>query len=112
MKPEQVEAMRDVCLSERFPTYLQDRNEVIIALAYDTGLRAVELVGLDVDYLDLDVGTVYLPSDLQKGSPPPATLSLERETVRLLRRYLRDRWKDVDAVFPARSSPRLHDTFA
>ncbi|MFW6435612.1 MAG: hypothetical protein ACOCY1_04455 [Halovenus sp.] len=40
LKPEQVEAMRDACLSGRFPTYLQDRNEAAIALLYDAGLRA------------------------------------------------------------------------
>lgn len=104
--------MRDACLSERFPTYLQDRNEAIVALLYDAGLRAGELVALDVDYLDLDAGTVYLPSGLQKAypngrQPPPATLGLDRETVRLLRRYLRDRWKDTEALFPSRSSDRL-----
>jgi integrase len=99
--------MRDACLTDRFPTYLQDRNEAAIALLSDAGLRASELVGLDVDHLDLDAGTVYLPTALQKGDPPPATLSLERETNRLLRRYLRDRWKDTEAVFPSRSSDRL-----
>lgn len=99
--------MRDTCLTERFDTYLQDRNEVIVALLYDAGLRASELVGLDVDHLDLDAGTIYLPTEIQKGDPPPATLGLDRETVRLLRRYLRDRWKDTEAVFPSRSSDRL-----
>lgn len=99
--------MRDACLTERFPTYLQDRNEAIIALLYDAGLRASELCSLDVDHLDLEAGTVYLPTAIQKGDPPPATLELERDTVRLLRRYLRDRWKDTDAVFPSRSSDRL-----
>ena len=99
--------MRDACLSERFPTYLQDRNEAIVTLLYDAGLRASELVGLDVENLDLDGGTIYLTTELQKGDPPPATLALDRETVRLLQRYLRDRWKDPEAVFPSRSSSRL-----
>ena len=107
LKPRQVERLRDVCLSDAVPTYLQDRNEALVALAYDTGLRVGELVALDVDHVDLDAGTVYLPSRIQKGSPPPATLELEASTVRLLRRYLRDRWKDTDALFPSRSSDRL-----
>ena len=107
LKPEQVDRLRDVCLTDIVPTYLQDRNEAIIVLLYDAGLRAGELCALDVDHLDLDAGTVYLPSRIQKGSPPPATLELATGTVRLLRRYLRDRWKDTDALFPTRSSDRL-----
>lgn len=107
LKPEQVERLRDVCLTDAVPTYLQDRNEAIVALLYDAGLRAGELCALDVDHLDVDAGTVYLPSQIQKGSPPPATLELSSDTVRLLRRYLRDRWKDTDALFPTRSSDRL-----
>ena len=107
LKPEQVDRLRDVCLTDAVPTYLQDRNEAIVALLYDAGLRAGEVCALDVDHLDLDAGTVYLPSRIQKGSPPPATLELAADTVRLLRRYLRDRWKDTDALFPTRSSDRL-----
>ena len=107
LKPEQVDRLRDVCLTDAVPTYLQDRNEAIVALLYDAGLRAGEVCALGVDHLDLDAGTVYLPSRIQKGSPPPATLELAPDTARLLRRYLRDRWKDTDALFPTRSSDRL-----
>ena len=107
LKPEQVDRLRDVCLTEAVPTYLQDRNEAIIALLYDAGLRAGELCALDVDHLDVDAGTVYLPSRIQKGSPPPATLELAPDIVRLLRRYLRDRWKDTEALFSTRLSDRL-----
>lgn len=107
LKPEQVEQLRDECLTDTCPTYLQDRDEAIITLAYDAGLRAAELAGLDVDHVDLDAGTVYLPSRIQKGSPPPATLELDRDTARTLRRYLRDRWKDTSALFPTRSSDRI-----
>lgn len=107
LKPEQIEAMRDVCLTEAVPTYLQDRNEAIVALLADAGLRAGELCGLDAEYIDPESGTVYLPTEIQKGSPPPATLELNRDTVRLLQRYRRDRWKDTTALFPSRSSDRL-----
>jgi len=102
-----VETLRDGCLTDAVPTYLQDRDEALIALLYDAGLRASETCGLDVDHLDFETGTVYLPTELQKGSPPPATLELAPGTTRLLRRYLRDRWKDTEAVFPSRSSSRL-----
>ncbi|WP_160166990.1 tyrosine-type recombinase/integrase [Natronococcus jeotgali] len=74
LKPTQVERLRDVCLFDVVAPYLQDWNEVIVALLYDAGLRAGELCALDVDHLDLENGTVYLPSAIQKGSPPPATL--------------------------------------
>ena len=110
LKPGQVEQMRDVCLTEAFPTYLQDRNEAIVALLYDLGLRASELCGLDVEYIDLEAGTVFLPSRIQKGDPIPATLELGKwgaDASRPLRRYLNRRWKDTDAVFPTRSSDRL-----
>jgi integrase len=107
LKPEQVEQLRDECLTDTCPTYLQDRDEAIITLAYDAGLRAGEIAGLDVEHVDLDAGTVYLPTSIQKGSPPPATLELEHDTVRTLRRYLRDRWKDTPALFPTRSSDRI-----
>lgn len=107
LKPPQVERLRDVCLTGDVPTYLQDRDEALIALLYDAGLRAGEVCGLDVDHLDLEAGTVYLPTAIQKGSPPPATLEIAPDTTRLLRRYLRDRWKDTEAVFPTRSSARL-----
>ncbi|MFB6087503.1 MAG: tyrosine-type recombinase/integrase, partial [Haloarculaceae archaeon] len=90
--------------------YLQDRDEAIVALLYDLGLRASELCGLDVDHLDLDAGTVYLPSELQKGDPMPATLELGKwgaDATRPLRRYLNRRWKETESLFPSRSSDRL-----
>lgn len=107
LKPEQVETMRDVCLSNAFPVYLQDRNDALIAVMYDTGLRASEVCGLDTDHFDANEGTLYLPSAIQKGNPPPATLQLDSEVVRTVKRYLRDRWKESPAIFPSRSSDRL-----
>jgi integrase len=107
LKPPQVAQLRDECLTDTCPTYLQDRDEAIVTLAYDAGLRAGELAALDVDHVDLDAGTIYLPTTIQKGSPPPATLELERDTVRTLRRYRRDRWKETTALFPTRSSDRI-----
>lgn len=107
LKPEQVELLRDECLTDTCPTYLQDRNEAIVTLAYDAGLRAGELVALDVDHVDLEAETLFLSTSIQKGSPPPAILELDRDTARTLRRYLCDRWKDTEALFPTRSSTRM-----
>lgn len=61
--------MLTACLTDAFPTHLQDRNEAIVALLYDLGLRAQELVGLDIAHINLgaDPPTVYLPTDIQKG---------------------------------------------
>ena len=110
LKPEQVDRMKDACLSEEFPYYLQDRNLAIVSLMYDTGFRAAETVALDVDHLDLDEGVVRLPSELQKGNAPSVMIDLGKygaNSERDLRRYLRDRWKDTDALFPTRSSDRM-----
>jgi len=110
LKPDQVEQLRDECLTDTCPTYLQDRDEAIIAVLYDLGLRAGELCALDVDHVDLDAGTVYLPSEIQKGNPMPATLELGKwgaDSSRPLRRYLNRRWKETTALFPTRSSDRI-----
>jgi len=108
--PEDVEAMRDACLSGDVATYLQDRNEAIIALLYDTGLRRAEAAAVNVDWLNLDEAALRLPAAAQKGTAPEVTLELGKwgaDSSRLLRRYLRDRWKDTDALFPSRESDRM-----
>lgn len=110
LKPEQVDRLRDECLTDTCPTYLQDRDEAIVAVLYDLGLRVAELCALDVGHVDLDAGTVYLPSEIQKGGPMPATLELGKwgaDSTRALRRYLNRRWKDTEALFPSRSSDRI-----
>ena len=108
-----MEQPRGVCLSDAVVPYLQDRNEAIVALLYDAGLRAGELCALDVSHLDFENGTVYLPSATQKGSPPPATLELKSETVRLLRRYLRNRWKTLQLPFlPAQATGSRHGPYS
>jgi len=109
--PEQIERIRDACLSEAFATYLQDRNETIVVVLADTGLRVSELVALDWDYLDLDAdpGELYLPSEIQKGDPGASYLDLNDETRRQLRRYRNRVWKDSEAVFPSRQADRMTD---
>jgi len=111
LRPEQVDDLRSACY-EVGAEYLQQRNEAIIALMYDTGLRVGELVALDVDHLRDGNTAVYLPTKIQKdyptdSSPPPATLELASDVSRLLSSYLTNRWKDSDALFPSRSSNRI-----
>jgi integrase/recombinase XerC/integrase/recombinase XerD len=111
LKPEQVESLRSACYSIG-AEYLQQRNEAIIALLADTGLRVGELVAVDVDFLRDGNSALYLPVEIQKdyptdSSPPPATLELAADVTRLLSSYLTNRWKDGDALFPSRSSDRI-----
>lgn len=84
--------MRNICL-ESFQGYIQDVMNHLIALMYDSSLRASKVCSLNKEHLDLDEESIYLPSGIQKGNPPPATLSLESDTIRTLKRYRRDREK-------------------
>lgn len=111
LKPEQVDDLRTAVYRSR-PPYLQGRDDAIIAAMYDTGLRVGELVALDVDHLRESNTVLYLPGELQKDYPtdhsPTATrISLAADTTRTITGYLADRWKDVDALFPSRSSSRI-----
>ncbi len=111
VKPDQVDALRSAVYRCR-PDYLQQRDDAIVAMFCDLGLRVGELVALDVDDLRDDRTTLYLPTDKQKGyptdsDPPPATLGLDSDTTRTLSAYLASRWKDPDALFPSRSSDRI-----
>ena len=111
LRPEQIDALRSACYDVG-ADYLQQRNEAIIALMYDTGVRVGELVALDVDHLRDGNTALYMPSSIQKdyptdSSPPPATLELASDVSRLLSSYLTNRWKDSPALFPSRSSDRI-----
>lgn len=109
--PEQVDELRSACYSIG-ASYLQQRNEAIIALMYDTGLRVGELVALDVSMLQENNTVLYLPTRIQKqypndNEPAPASLSIASDTSRLLSSYLNNRWKESEALFPSRSADRI-----
>lgn len=111
VKPQQVESMRNATVAES-AGYLSQRNDAIIQVLYDTGLRVGELVALDVDMVDLDDEVFRLPPHIQKqppqgSGPNPVTMSLAGETVRVLRQYLNTRWKDSEALFPSRQAARM-----
>lgn len=113
MIPDQVEALRSACYTTG-AEYLQQRNEAIIAFMYDTGLRVGELVQINKTLLRNGNSELYLPTDIQKdypneNSPPPVTLTLSKDTARLLSAYLNSRWKDPQALFPSRSSNRISE---
>lgn len=117
LKPPQVETMRDACYSDGFATYLQSRNDAIIALMYDAGLRPGELVSLTTEMFHPDEPALHLPSDVQKQyptdtSPPPTSIRLAdddytSDTVRTLNTYLNSRWKDSLFLFPSRNAESM-----
>jgi integrase/recombinase XerC/integrase/recombinase XerD len=111
LRPEQIDALRNAAYRTGVE-YLQQRNEAIVALMYDTGVRVGELVALDVEYLRDDSTKLYLPGPVQKdypndNSPGPKTIGLASDTTRVLRSYLTNRWRESAAIFPSRSSDRI-----
>jgi site-specific recombinase XerD len=104
--------MRDAAYESRHG----QRDDAILTLLYDTGLRRRELSLLNRDMLDLDDELLLIPGDIQKdyptdGSPGAATISLDPEgelrTVRTLRSYLSTRDHSSAALFPSQKSDRL-----
>jgi len=112
LKPNQVEAMRDSAHEGRHGP----RDDAILTVLYDTGLRRAELAALDRAMLDLDDGTLRIPADIQKdypneNTPSPVTFELDRtsdlRTVRTLRAYLGTVDTDETALFPSQKSNRM-----
>lgn len=112
LKPDQVEAMRDAAYDGRYGP----RDDAIVTVLYDTGLRRGELAQVDVAMLDLDAGELRIPGSIQKdypteSSPRPQTIALDKSgelrTVRTLKSYLQQRSSDSPALFPSRQSARM-----
>lgn len=111
LKPAQIDEMRKACYSDSVQTTVQARNDAILAVMYDSGLRPAEVCGLTTEMFHADEGVLRLPSSVQKDhpndtSPPPATIELEQDewtrgTVSTLRQYLSGRWKDSMYLFPS-----------
>ena len=110
LKPAQVEAMRDAAYTGDHG----DRDDAIVTVLYDTGLRRGELAQVDRDMLDLDEGELRVPASIQKdypndNTPSPVTFGLDRSgelrTVRTLRAYLGD--DREGALIPSRKSDRM-----
>lgn len=111
MKPDQIDELRNAVYRSS-AEYLRDRDDAMIALMYDTGLRVGELVAIDVEYLRDGNTRLYVPGHIQKDYPndntPTATrIALDGDTTRSLSSYLANRWKDTDALFPSRSADRI-----
>ncbi|WP_409025317.1 tyrosine-type recombinase/integrase [Halalkalicoccus salilacus] len=77
-----MEQVHDACLTDAFPNYLQGRNETIVTLLADTGLRVSELVALDWDHVDLnaDPAELYLPCRGRRPTPGASFPAAKRNT--------------------------------
>lgn len=119
LKPRQIQDLRMAAQSDEFLPYLRDRNEALIALLYDSGLRVGELVQVDVDYLHLEDDPVYMaiPAAIQKDYPTDRSPKYQEmnlgvdsatyDTAARLRSYLNNRWRDSPALFPSRQDDRM-----
>lgn len=112
LKPRQVEEMRDAAYRGTYG----DRDDAIVTLLYDTGLRRGELAQVDRDMLDLEERELRIPASIQKdypneNTPNAATFALDRSgdlrTARTLRAYLNGREDAHGALFPSRKSDRM-----
>lgn len=112
LKPGQVDAMREGAREGRHP----QRDDAILTLLYDTGLRREELSLTDRAMVDLEDELLRIPTSIQKDfpndrSPPPATFELDRsdqlDVVATIEAYLQQRDDDHAALFPSQKSPRL-----
>jgi len=111
LKPEQIDKLRTATVSNS-ADYLSARNDAIIALLADTGLRVGEVVQITGDMFDSSDGVLRIPGTIQKQypteqSPPPRTIELEADTVRTIQMFRNSAWKDSDYLFPSRQSPGM-----
>jgi integrase/recombinase XerC/integrase/recombinase XerD len=92
--------------------YLSARNDAIIALLADTGLRVGELVQITGDMFDSSDGVLRIPGTIQKQypteqSPPPRTIEMDADTVRTIQMFQKSAWKDSDYLYPSRQSETM-----
>lgn len=112
LKPLQVHEMTSAAYDGRHGI----RDEAIITLLYDTGLRRNELSQVNVNMLDLDNEQLRIPAEIQKdypndNTPDPETFKLDPEgdlrTIRVLKTWLAMHDRDSPALFPSRKSDRM-----
>ena len=111
MKPEQIDKLRTATVSNS-ADYLSARNDAIIALLADTGLRVGELVQITGDMFDSSDSVLRIPGAIQKqhpnsGSPDARTMELAPDTVRTIQMFRKSVWKDSDYLFPSRQAETM-----
>ena len=87
-----VSSMLETCDS----SLLGKRNRAIMLFLLDTGLRARELLSIDLEDINLITGNVLLRRG--KGSKP-RTVFIGKETKKAVRAYLRERNDTLDALW-------------
>lgn len=117
LKPPQVQDLRDACYTDVFGPNSQLRNDAILALMYDTGLRPGETVSLTQGMFHPDEPSIRLTSSIQKqypnGNDPPAvTVELcqdqfTQDTVRTLKNYQLARTDESLFLFASRQGNAL-----
>jgi integrase/recombinase XerC/integrase/recombinase XerD len=119
LKPRQVRELRTAAQSDAFQPYLRDRNEALVAMLYDTGLRVGELAAVKNEYLHLDDDPAYLaiPAHIQKDYPTDRSPQYEEmnlaqdgstyDTGSRLQAFLNTRWKDSEHLFPSRQADSM-----
>ncbi len=112
LEPSQIDLMRNACYSDDFASYLHGRNDAIVAVLADTGLRVGELVQLDISMLRDNAAKLYVPAHIQKDyptdeSPSAVTMKFASDTTRTVNSFLSSRWKDPRALFPSRKADRI-----
>jgi integrase/recombinase XerC/integrase/recombinase XerD len=110
----QIETLRDHCYSDAFRRGQQARNETIITLFADTGIRVGELVQLKTENLSDDNEYLILPPEIQKtyqqNTPGIVKMELGKvipDTPRTVTKYLRDRKSDSEYLFPSRQADTI-----
>lgn len=116
LRPGQIQRLRTACYDDGFRPRHRQRNEAIVTLLYDAGLRVGELVRLDVDHFDSGGGDLQLPSAEQRDTQRTDSSRMETipldpthslGTVRLLESYRYNRDVETSVLFPSREQERL-----
>jgi site-specific recombinase XerD len=94
LRDAELKRLLAVCSADK--SFAGRRDEAILTVFMDTGCRRGELLGLTLDSVDLDAGTL---SVVGKGSRT-RLVAIGPSTVRTLDRYLRARSKQRSATLP------------
>lgn len=100
---EHVRAMVDTCNGGKFIDY---RDKAIMLFMLDTGVRAGELLALNVQDIDREGGVLIRQSKNRR----PRTVFLGREARRALRAYLKQREDVWPTLFVADDNERLRES--
>jgi integrase/recombinase XerC/integrase/recombinase XerD len=118
---DQIRELREACHSrdQRYDTSLRD--ELIVVLLSNLGLRVSELINLKKSHLKLSQSEIILPADIQKdypnnSSPSTAIMRLDPQnhfnTKQLIRSYLKSSYFEKygdEFLFPSRQSSKMTD---